>query len=302
MTQKAVAKGEHLLSLMTDFPNKFIYYPLAHLLYYPVALTPVTPTQITIAHILCAIAGTVFLIRGEPGDILITFVLFQVRAVFDCLDGTLARRKNMSSEIGRIIDNLGDAIGFLCLMSGFTVYFTRSGRFTGLEIFALIFLTVLVSGIMAQGTDFYRRKFSYALKEDRDIISEEISRKHHTLREGGGSPLLWWGYANDWFQILVFAPASLRHLREHIRSSRKPEEYRYDVEKIRANTDSPRLKLAMFITAMMSGDNAVFVITLGLLTDKPEYGLFANLAYGIFMLIAAAITMNFFFHRKAVRA
>lgn len=297
--ERTTAKGEHLLSLMTDFPNKFIYYPLANLLYYLVSRTPITPTQVTIGHILMAITGSFFLFRSYPGDLLLTFAFFQFRAILDCLDGTLARRKNMSSEIGRIIDNLGDAIGFVFLMAGFVAYFLKQGNFTGTQIFLLIFTTLLVSGIMAQGTDFYRRKFAYALREDRDIISEEVSRKYHLIKSGQASPLLYWGYWNDWFQILVFAPASIKSLRAHIRQSEKPEEYRHDVERIRNNIDNPRMKLAMFTTAMMSGDNSVFILTLGLLAEKPEMAFYTNIIYGIVMLAFAALGMRFFFNSQS---
>lgn len=292
-----VARGISLLPLMTDFPNKFIYYPLANLFYYPVALTPLKPTHITIAHIIFAIVGSLFIIRGQGHDYIIAFVLFQLRAIFDCLDGTLARRKNLSSELGRIIDNLGDAIGFLCLMTAFSFYLAKNTAYPGWQITIIIFLTIFISGVMAQGTDFYRRKFSHALKDGRDIISEEISRKYHKLRNKEGGALLWYGYANDWFQILAFTPGSVRRLHAHIKSSHKPDDYIHDVITIREKADSPMLKLSMFITAMMSGDNAVFIIALGLLTPKPEYALFANMAYGLTMLMAGGIIMHYFFRK-----
>lgn len=293
-----IIQAESLLPLMTDFPNKFIYYPLANLFYYPVSFTPLKPTHITLAHIVFAIIGSLLIVRGEKHDFLIAFFLFQLRAIFDCLDGTLARRKNLASELGRIIDNLGDAIGFIFLMIAFTFYLLQTGKATKWETVIVIFLSVVVTAVMAQGTDFYRRKFSYAIKEGNDIISQEISRKYHEIKNNKGGPLLYYGYANDWFQIMIFMPGSLRSLRKHIRESNTPDEYIHDVNIIREKAGTYHSKMAMFVTALMSGDNAVFIITLGLLTPYPEYALLVNIAYGLVMLISGMTIMHFFFRKN----
>lgn len=286
--------GENLISLMTDFPNKFIYYPMANLWYIPFSYTPITPTQVTIVHTILAFVGAWFLSYGSVTDLWIAFVIFQVRAVLDCLDGTIARRKNMSSELGRNLDMLGDTIGFLCLMTGY-YFFMRNHNYGILETVGTLLLSTTVSGIMAQGTDHYRRKFSAALREGKDTIVEEIQKKHNAIASGKGSFLLWFSYLNDWFQILVLNPGSIARLRAYLKSSGGETEFLHDVETIRNNLASPRLKFAMFLVGMLSGDVAIFILLMGFPFGKPVEAMYVNMAYGILMIAIVGIVMGNFF-------
>ncbi|MBN8220169.1 MAG: CDP-alcohol phosphatidyltransferase family protein [Spirochaetes bacterium] len=296
--QQKSSVGENLISLMTDFPNKFIYYPMANLWYIPFSYTPITPTQVTIVHTIMAFVGAWFLGRGSVSDLWIAFAIFQVRAVLDCLDGTIARRKNMSSELGRNLDMLGDSIGFLCLMTGY-YFFMRNHNYGILETVGTLFMSTLISGIMAQGTDHYRRKFSAALREGKDTIVEEIQKKHNAIAGGKGTFLLWFSYLNDWFQILVLNPGSIGRLRAYLKNSGGETEFVHDVETIRGNLNSPKLKFAMFMVGMLSGDVAIFILLMGFPFAKPVEAMYVNMAYGVLMIAVVGIVMARFFGSAA---
>lgn len=292
----APQSGEKLIALMTDFPNKFIYYPLANLLFIPVSYTPVTPTQVTIVHTIMAFVGAWFVARGTERDLLIAFLIYQVRAVLDCLDGTIARRKNMSSELGRNLDMLGDTIGFLCLTTGFYFYFRGNNQYSVLETIGILLANTAVSGVMAQGTDHYRRKFTAAIRDQKDIIVEEITRKYRVISSGEGTFLTWFSYLNDWFQILVFNPGSIGRLRRYLRNSTAETEFLHDVQTIRKDYDSALLKFAMFMVGMLSGDVAIFIVLLGLPLAMPIEAMAINMAYGALMIVIVAIVMARLFH------
>jgi len=295
MTDK---KTDGLIGLMTDFPNKYIYYPLANLLYYPFSITPITPTQVTVIHTIMAFVGAWFLAQGTDQDLMIAFILYQTRAVLDCLDGTIARRKNMSSDFGRNLDMLGDSIGFLCLTTGFYFYFRSGNQFSILQTIGILLLNTAISGVMAQGTDHFRRKFSAALKEDRDIIVDEITRKHRLINSGEGTFLIWFAYLNDWFQILVFNPGSIGRLRRHLKSASAESEFKHDVETIRKNPDSALLKFTMFMVGMMSGDVAIFIVLLGLPVGRPLEAMAINMIYGLVTIVVVGILMARLFRAK----
>jgi phosphatidylglycerophosphate synthase len=284
-----------LVSLMTDFPNKFIYYPMANLWYIPFSYTPITPTQVTIVHTFLAFVGAWFLARGSATDLWIAFVIFQVRAVLDCLDGTIARRKNMSSELGRNLDMLGDTIGFLCLVTGYYFFMRQNNAYSIPETVGTLLLSTTISGVMAQGTDHFRRKFSAALREGKDTIVDEIEKKHRTIAAGQGTFLLWFSYLNDWFQILVFNPGSISRLRTYLKGAKGQTEFVHDVETIRRNLDSPMLKFAMFMVGMLSGDVAIFILLMGFPFAKPVEAMYVNMAYGVVMIGIVGIVMARFF-------
>lgn len=296
MANSTPQSGEKLIGLMTDFPNKFIYYPLANLFFIPIKYTPITPTQVTIVHTIMAFVGAWFLSRGTDTDLWIAFAIYQLRAVLDCLDGTIARRKNMSSELGRNLDMLGDTIGFLCLTTGFYFYFRINNQYSILETIGILLANTAVSGVMAQGTDHYRRKFSAAIREQKDIIVEEITKKYRVISSGEGTFLTWFSYLNDWFQILVFNPGSIGRLRRYLRNSAEETEFVHDVETIRRDYNSGLLKFAMFMVGMLSGDVAIFIVLLGLPLAMPIEAMAVNMAYGALMIVIVAIVMARLFH------
>lgn len=298
MVENKEAPGtKSLIRLMTDFPNRFIYYPMANLWYIPFSYTPITPTQVTILHTFLAFVGAYFLALGSARELWIAFVIFQVRAVLDCLDGTIARRKNMSSELGRNLDMLGDTIGFLCLMTGY-YFFMRNHNYGLLETVGTLLMSTTVSGIMAQGTDHYRRKFSAALREGKDTIVEEIQKKHNAIASGKGNFLLWFSYLNDWFQILVLNPGSISRLRAYLKKSDGETEFLHDVHTIRSNLTSARLKFAMFMVGMLSGDVAIFILLMGFPFAKPVEAMYVNMAYGVIMIFFVGIVMARFFRTR----
>ena len=77
-----------------------------------VALLPagVTPNQLTILRIICAVLVAALLYTYHPGSALLFFVIGMIT---DLLDGTLARQRMLETTFGRIMDPLADKLLFL---------------------------------------------------------------------------------------------------------------------------------------------------------------------------------------------
>lgn len=72
------------------------------------------PNTITLCNLLSGVAGIVVLFGGSPECALVMMLL---AAVFDFLDGLVARALGVSSELGKELDSLSDCVSFGVLPS-----------------------------------------------------------------------------------------------------------------------------------------------------------------------------------------
>ncbi len=82
--------------------------------------TSVTPNQVTIVSILCALSCGIFYASGM--FLWGSFFLF-ISHMLDCADGNLARAKGIFSPFGRWIDFIGNRTGEVFIFLGVTFYF-----------------------------------------------------------------------------------------------------------------------------------------------------------------------------------
>jgi phosphatidylglycerophosphate synthase len=104
---------EPRINQLLDPVNRLYRYRAAEALARFLLRTRVTPNQITIAHTLVGVgaAGMIYL-----KYYVLAVLMYELRTLLDCTDGVLARVKNQSSSMGRILDTLGDGISFNALM------------------------------------------------------------------------------------------------------------------------------------------------------------------------------------------
>lgn len=105
--------------------------------------TGVTPNQVTVfSFFLAVIAGACFW-QGTHFYLIIAAVIIQAQLIFDCVDGQLARYKNMSSPRGgwldMVVDRFKDFIYFFSLCRG------RSAVSGEIDIWALGFIAYFIS-------------------------------------------------------------------------------------------------------------------------------------------------------------
>ena len=126
---------------------------------------PITPNQITLAGALLGLISIYFFYMGDMLSNIIGSALLFFYMVFDCVDGEIARAKNLSSKQGEFFDIMHDIIirSMLYVVLGYATYI----RF---ENILLLFLGIFTAMI-------------FLLNSITAEISKSISKKP-TPREG----------------------------------------------------------------------------------------------------------------------
>ncbi len=88
-------------------PLRLIAYPFSSFL---IRYTNITPNQITVASFLFALISSYFFIKGGFNNFLWGALFSTIYVVFDCIDGDIARTKNIKTKLGKWLDA---AIGFV---------------------------------------------------------------------------------------------------------------------------------------------------------------------------------------------
>tara|TARA_X000000368_G_scaffold386744_1_gene346925 strand:+ start:1017 stop:1556 length:540 start_codon:yes stop_codon:yes gene_type:complete len=70
------------------------------------------------------LAGIIFLLLTRPEGYFLAFVLFFVAGVTDYFDGYLARKYNLTSQIGEILDPIADKVLIVFVLFGLSVNLT----------------------------------------------------------------------------------------------------------------------------------------------------------------------------------
>ncbi len=102
----AVMKSREVEDPVNWYLNRPLAYGITWLLY----RTPVTPNAVTFASLFAGIASGVGFFQGTPSALLFGGLMLWVSSVLDCVDGVLARAKNMQSQFGRALDGTSDMI------------------------------------------------------------------------------------------------------------------------------------------------------------------------------------------------
>lgn len=227
--------------------NRFYRYPVARALLPVLGKLPLTPNHVTFLHTLMALFAAYLAYVGGRREHVIAFFLLEARMILDCYDGVLARAKKLSSPYGRALDEIGDTLGFIALMIAITARLHAE-----LQTSLVIWLTCGVlafGGLCANAWDFYKRKVSFALREGRDGVADELAEKRAAIADRTGGALAYWGVYFDRFQIWLYDVES-----EDV------------VATIRRRAETPQVRRFASLVSWLSWDNGLFIVHLGLLT------------------------------------
>ena len=98
--------------------NRYIQDPIANQFVCFLKNTPVTPNQVTYFSVLVGFASGYAFSFASVLSLLIGGVLLEVTLLLDCVDGQLARAKNMASDWGRLIDGIAGYFAYLAVVYG----------------------------------------------------------------------------------------------------------------------------------------------------------------------------------------
>ena len=271
-----------IIDSTTDLPNRLYRYPAAR------ALLPVlgrigwlTPNHVTYAHIVIGLVAASLVARTrEQGFLVLAFALLELRMILDCFDGVLARARGTSSPFGRALDEMADTVATIALTIAISYRLSL-----GLFGFVLLTTTLAFGGLCANAWDFYKRKLTFALREGRDGVLEELREKKALLESGKGTFLAYWGVYFDCFQVLLY------EVRPRSAPDAPPGRDAGDpAAAIRARLQDPRLRRFAKLLSFLSFDNGLCILHLGVLTGLFVQFQIAALGYAVAMWIAVMIS------------
>lgn len=262
---------DSIIESTTDPANRFYRYPAAR------ALLPIlgriswlTPNHVTYTHILFGLAGA-GLVAFTAGRawLVVAFVLLEVRMILDCFDGVLARARGTSSPFGRALDEIGDTIAVISLAAAIThrLELGPVGVFIASAMLAF-------GGLSANAWDFYKRKLTFALRDQKDGALEEIRQKKTLAESGKATFLAYWGIYFDCFQVLLYEV--------------RPKDGNA-VAVIRSRANDPQLRRFASLLSFLSFDNGVTVLHLGLLTGLLLQAELAVLGAAVFIWLSTMV-------------
>ncbi len=146
--------------------NRKLSEPMARLL----AKTRVTPNQITWASFSIALLSFISFIFGQN---IAAGLLVQLSSIVDGIDGSLARRKGMTSEFGGFLDSVLDRYADILIVLGLTLWSLSHETYPGIRLAGLLAITgiICISYTRARISPNHRHLFDKGFKSlaSRDI-------------------------------------------------------------------------------------------------------------------------------------
>ena len=113
-----VAETEHVLKDLAEPVNIYIHEPIAKRLVSVLKNTFITPNQVTYLSVLVGFASGYSFSQGNWETSIVGGILLELALILDCVDGQLARTKNIASDWGRLIDGIAGYFAYLAVVLG----------------------------------------------------------------------------------------------------------------------------------------------------------------------------------------
>ena len=113
-------KNGNLLKSVDTWSTVFLFDPVAIPLTKVIARTRITPNQISVSRLFPSVLAAVFFLSDRRDLQILGAITVYLTFLMDCVDGKLARLKQIESEFGRRIDYLCDSFGKLIALLSLT--------------------------------------------------------------------------------------------------------------------------------------------------------------------------------------
>lgn len=108
--------------------NTYFMRPLASGVVALLARTSITPNQITLLNLgIFVVAASLFIALPDAAGGLVAVLVLELSYLFDCVDGMLARHKQLASKEGHLFDFFTDELKAVLLAGSLSVRLYRSG-------------------------------------------------------------------------------------------------------------------------------------------------------------------------------
>lgn len=126
--------------------SSFVTSPLAIVANYFVVDQPwITPNRITLASFLVAVISAICIVVGGAGNFIAAAMLIHLSHVLDCMDGQMARYRQVSSPVGSYYDRVTDQVQ-VTLWFGAVGYAAYAQTLSAVPVF-LAFIGVAFYGL-----------------------------------------------------------------------------------------------------------------------------------------------------------
>ena len=157
---------EHSLKDLAEPVNVYINNPIAKRFVEVLKNTFVTPNQVTYLSVAVGFASGYSFSQGTWIASAIGGLLLELTLVLDCVDGELARAKNMASDWGRLIDGIAGYFAYLAVIFGII---------TGYPGFRTALIVIAVFTILrAISYDYCKQTFGTMVLKGFDGMEREI--------------------------------------------------------------------------------------------------------------------------------
>lgn len=201
-----IDENEHALKDLSEPVNIYIHDPIAKRFVRILKNTRVTPNQVTYLSVLIGFASGYFFSYGSWISSIAGGILLELTLILDCVDGQLARAKNMASDWGRLIDGIAGYFAYLAVVYGIIA---------GYPDFQSALIAIAVFTILrAISYDYCKQTFGTMVLNGFDGMDREIQSTVGKINQKSSGVLVIYFYYMQ-VQQLIFRGkwATLRELR-----------------------------------------------------------------------------------------
>ena len=189
-----VEEPEHVFKDLAEPVNIYIHEPIAKRLVSVLKNTSVTPNQVTYLSVLVGFASGYSFSQGNWEASIMGGILLELTLILDCVDGQLARAKNMASDLGRLIDGIAGYFAYLAVVLG--IIFGYPDFQTALIIIAVFTILRAIS------YDYCKQTFGTVMLKGYDGMEREIQNTLEKIRHKPSMILVFYFYYMQTQQII----------------------------------------------------------------------------------------------------
>lgn len=281
---------------LEDPVSRFFRYPLARLLVCGLVRTSITPNQVTLIQPFLAAVAAWLIVSDAPWRLVLAAVVFEVRSILDCVDGTLARAKKLTSPCGHAIDGLADWLSVFLLYAGIGLHFQAHpppAPWSAPSVTRCVLGAALLQGaVRSFASDYYKQKYA-SIFEGGDAAVESL--RGGALAVGPGSGL----FARA--EALIGRIGHFVFERSWLEPGCNPASTtEAQVRELRRNASSPLTRFILGLWSISNGDAFVTLVCLSAALGKLWEGQVFFATFGV-LWIVGVVALNGWFVRSAAR-
>lgn len=171
MNTNYIQEEKTINNFSDPFFDTILFTPIAELLVDPLYSLGLTPNMVTIISTIFTLATIYFL---HTGNVIIAVLSYIIGYTLDCVDGKIARKYNMMSNFGMVLDLTTDFISNILIVA-YILYYNNSVDtlyliiilyfFSYMLSFSYSMIEAIASYKATKDDNFYKRKYDILKKE-----------------------------------------------------------------------------------------------------------------------------------------